>query len=86
MDANASRLPQEIKYGYHSLEDFLIANLLTVDGVADDGGSARYPVKGREIEAAILFADITQFSSRTVDPRSDGDARLRKPLLHLDYR
>jgi hypothetical protein len=67
MEANVPGPPQEVEYGFHSLEDFLIANLLTVDGVADDGWSARYPVKGREIDAAVLFADITRFSSRTAD-------------------
>lgn len=25
------------------------------------------PIKGREIEATVLFADITSFSSRTAD-------------------
>ncbi len=57
----------EVKYPYHSLEDFLIAKMLTVDAEADDGWNARFPVKGREIEATVLFADITRFSSRTAD-------------------
>ena len=43
-------------YKYHSLEDFLISNPLTVDGQLDDGRGAVFPVKGREIEAAILFS------------------------------
>jgi len=54
-------------YRYHSLEDFLIANCLTVDGQLDDGWGATFPVKGREIDATVLFADITAFSSRTAD-------------------
>jgi class 3 adenylate cyclase len=58
---------KEVKYPYHSLEDFLIAKMLTVDAEADDGWNARFPVKGREIEAVVLFADITRFSSRTAD-------------------
>ncbi len=35
-------------------------------GVLDDGWGARFPVKGREIEATVLFADITAFSRRTL--------------------
>jgi hypothetical protein len=57
----------EVKYPYHSLEDFLIARMLTVDAESQDGWNASYPVKGREIEATVLFADITRFSSRTAD-------------------
>lgn len=38
-----------------------------VDGVLDDGWGAGFPVKGREIEATVLFADITAFSTRTLD-------------------
>ena len=48
-----------------SLEDFLISHPLTVDGQLDDGWGARFPVKGREIEAAIMFADISSFTART---------------------
>jgi class 3 adenylate cyclase len=56
-----------VTYPYHSLEDFLASNMLTVDAQMDDGWGASFPVKGREIEATILFADITAFSARTVD-------------------
>jgi class 3 adenylate cyclase len=56
-----------VQYRYHSLEDFLVTVPLSVDGVFDDGWGAPVPVKGREIEAAILFADISSFSSRTLD-------------------
>jgi class 3 adenylate cyclase len=56
-----------ISYRYNSLEDFLISNTLNVNGVADDGWGATFPVKGREIEAAILFADISSFSARTLN-------------------
>ncbi len=38
-----------------------------VDGQLDDGWGASFPVKGREIEATVLFADITAFSTRTSD-------------------
>jgi class 3 adenylate cyclase len=56
-----------VSYRYPSLEDFLTANELTVDGVLDDGWGASLSVKGRELEATILFADITDFSGRTAD-------------------
>jgi class 3 adenylate cyclase len=54
-----------IRYRYNSLEDFLASNPLTVDGMCDDGGGEPFSVKGREIEATILFSDISGFSSRT---------------------
>lgn len=50
---------------YVSLEDYIISNNLTVDGQLDDGGGTQFPVKGREIDATILFCDITNFSGRT---------------------
>jgi class 3 adenylate cyclase len=55
-----------MKYRYQSLEDFLISTTLTVDAQFDDGFGALFPVKGREIEATVLFADITGFSARTL--------------------
>jgi class 3 adenylate cyclase len=58
---------QQVRYTFHTLEDFLISHELSVDGVLDDGGGALFPVKGREIQASILFADITAFSKRTLD-------------------
>ena len=33
----------------------------------DDGWGASFPVRGREIDATVLFADITAFSARTAD-------------------
>jgi class 3 adenylate cyclase len=54
-----------VRYRYSSLEDFLISNQLSVDGILDDGWGAKFPVKGREIEASILFSDISSFSERT---------------------
>lgn len=50
---------------YNSLDDFLISTLATVDGQATVGSGLSYPVKGREIEATILFADISGYSART---------------------
>lgn len=55
------------RYDFHSLEDFLISSTLSVDEQPNDGWGATFPVKGREIEATVLFADITSFSSRTLD-------------------
>lgn len=52
---------------FHSLEDFLTSTMSHVDGELDDGWGASFPVKGREIEATVLFADITGFSTRTLD-------------------
>ncbi|MFC7597549.1 adenylate/guanylate cyclase domain-containing protein [Terrabacter sp. GCM10028922] len=52
---------------YHSLEDFLASTMSHVDGVMDDGFGFGFPVKGREIEAVVLFADISGFSTRTLD-------------------
>jgi class 3 adenylate cyclase len=52
---------------FHSLEDFLASTMSHVDGVLDDGAGAFFPVKGREIEATVLFADITGFSTRTLE-------------------
>lgn len=54
-------------YRYNSLEDYLISNPLTVDGQLDDGWGASFPVKGREIEATILYSDISYFSARTLE-------------------
>lgn len=52
---------------YQSLADFLTSVPLTIDAQFDDGWGARFPVKGREIEATVLFADITAFTARTRD-------------------
>jgi class 3 adenylate cyclase len=54
-----------VTYRYSSLEDFLASNPLTVDEQLDDGWGASFSVKGREIHAAVLFCDITGFTSRT---------------------
>lgn len=55
------------KYKYNSLEDFLISHPLTVDAEFDDGWGAYFPVKGIELEATVLFADISGFSRRTAE-------------------
>lgn len=59
-------MPGSVKYKYNSLEDFLISKPLTVDGELDDGWGALFPVKGREINATILFSDISSFSKITL--------------------
>src|SRR5665213_451718 len=53
------------KYSYKSLEDYLQSHRLDVDGSLDDGWGDPFPVKGRMIDAAILFADMGEFSSRS---------------------
>jgi class 3 adenylate cyclase len=50
-----------------TLEDFLKSRPLTVDGVLDDGWGASFPVKGIEIDATVLYADISGFTERTAD-------------------
>jgi class 3 adenylate cyclase len=56
-----------VQYRYNSLEDYLISHTLTVDAQLDDGWGAKFPVKGREIEATILYSDISYFSARTLE-------------------
>jgi Adenylate and Guanylate cyclase catalytic domain len=55
------------EHAFYSLEDFLTSSVLHADGQLDDGWGAPFPVKGREIRATVLFADITGFSERTRD-------------------
>lgn len=52
-------------YKYKSIDDFLITHPLNMDAQLNDGWGAYFPVKGIELEASILFADIAGFSSRT---------------------
>ena len=56
----------DIKYRFHSLEDFLLSKELNINAELNDGGGAKFPLKGREIEATILFADISSFSKKTL--------------------
>jgi hypothetical protein len=56
-----------VRYNYASLEDFLVSTPATIDGQLDDGWGATFPVKGREIQATVLFADIPFFTSRTAE-------------------
>jgi class 3 adenylate cyclase len=66
----AAKLPtlldMPMKQQFHSLEDFLASAMSHIDGVLDDGWGFGFPVKGREIEATVLFADISGFSTRTL--------------------
>lgn len=52
---------------YKSLDDFLISMPHTVDATVKFGPELSYPVKGREIEATVLFSDISGYSARTLD-------------------
>ncbi len=54
-----------MRYHYNTLDDYLISQPLHIDGLLDDGGFENFCVKGRELDATILFADISSFSSRT---------------------
>ena len=55
------------EYRYQSPADYLISKRLHVDAQLDDGWGAEFPLKGRELEATILFSDISSFSARTLD-------------------
>ena len=61
----ARRDVEVTEYRFSSLEDFLVSRRLTLDTVTEDGWGASFPIKGRTIEATILFADISNFSGRT---------------------
>ena len=62
-----SKVQMALKYKYNSLEDYLISKPFNIDGELDDGWGAHFPVKGREIDATIIFSDITAFSKRTLN-------------------
>jgi class 3 adenylate cyclase len=57
----------KVRYRYASLEDYLASVELTVDAQLDDGWGAKFPLRGRELEASVLFSDISGFSARTRD-------------------
>lgn len=52
---------------YATLADFLACQMLTIDASTEDGWGAAMPVKGREITATVLFADVAAFSARTAE-------------------
>lgn len=52
-------------FKYRTLEDYLISNPLDIDTTLNDGWGASFSVKGRLINATILFIDIVNFSGRT---------------------
>lgn len=52
---------------YATLADFLACQMLTIDATTDDGWGASMPVKGREIDATVVFADIAGSSARTAE-------------------
>ena len=77
----------ETRYKYSSLEDFLASTELTVDGELDDGWRAKFPVKGRELQASILFCDISGFSARSLElTPTETLALASKQFLRLDQR
>lgn len=55
----------EIVKQYKTLEQFLSTQELSVNTELDDGWGCLFPVVGVEIEATILFADISDFTQRT---------------------
>lgn len=58
---------ESVRYKFNTLEDFLISRSLTVDGELDDGWGAIFPIKGIELKATVLFADISGFTRATQD-------------------
>jgi len=55
------------RFRYRSLEDFVIASEMTVDGLLDNGWGAPMSIKGVQIDAAVLFAGISSFTERTAE-------------------
>jgi len=53
-------------YRFASLDDYLMARPLHVDGLTHDGWGIPYAIKARQLDATILFADISNFSGRTL--------------------
>lgn len=51
---------------YISLIDYLARTQLHLNGELNDGGGTAFSMKGREIDATIMFADISGFSARTL--------------------
>lgn len=56
---------QSLSYQFRTLEDFMTTTRLDINEIADDGWGAPIPIKAVEIQAVILFADISSFSKRT---------------------
>ncbi len=54
-----------VTHPFHSLQDYLTSKRLDVDGQLDDGWGAHFPVKGRLIDAVVVFVDISSYSQRT---------------------
>ncbi len=49
------------RQSYHTIEDFLISHPLTVDVEVEDEWSGSFPVKGVEMAATILFAELPDY-------------------------
>ena len=50
-----------------TLRDFPAPGDLSVDEILDDGGGQRFPLRAREVEATVLFADMSGFTRRSRD-------------------
>src|ERR1035441_3176854 len=57
---------------YRSLENFLISSPLSIDSQLTDAWNTEFTVKGREIEATVLFGDMGDFTTRTRKMNSTG--------------
>jgi len=53
--------------GPRTLHEFLQGAELCIDEVLDDGGGQRFPLRAREIDATVLFADMSGFTRRSRD-------------------
>ena len=53
------------KYTYNSLDDYLKSHRLDIDNPIPDSCGIPFQVKGRIIDAVVVFADMTSFSSRS---------------------
>jgi len=54
-------------YCYKTITDFLIAQPLTVDVEIEDENTGRFPVKGIEFDATVLYAGISDFASLSLE-------------------
>lgn len=49
------------RQGYNTIEDFLISHPLTADVEIEDEWSGSFSVKGIELQATVLFAELTEY-------------------------
>ena len=48
-------------YSFQTIEDFLISHPLTIDVEIEDEWSGSFPVKGVELQATVLYAELTDY-------------------------